>query len=149
MTSTKRAPPISPTVLSMPRQHAARRPHLGKCEMTLTGMVHWCPFLRGGACRRHTWPNPLQINSHWVPCLPGAPSQHPCGQPYSGVEALLSIRPLPFLWLRAPEALQFGWTALQQGWGGAQGLQACPVKFCLPVNNDPGNTAEDACEGNG
>lgn len=91
-------------------------------------------------------PNHLTLGCH-VCQVP--PPSTPVGSPIRGVEALLSIRPLPFLWLRAPEALQFGWTALQQGWGGARGLQACPVKFCLPVNDDPGNTAEDACEGNG
>lgn len=56
-------------------QAAVRRPHLGRREMTLTGMVHWCPFLRGGPCRRHTRPSLLQSTHTGVPCLPGAPSQ--------------------------------------------------------------------------
>lgn len=130
-------------------QAAVRRPHLGRCEMTLTGMVHWCPFLRGGTCRRHTWPRPLQSTQLGYHVCQVPPPSTPVGSPIQGLEGLLSIRPLPFLWLRAPEALQFGWTMLQQDWGGPRGLQACPVKFCLPVNIDPRNKAEDACEGNG
>lgn len=86
---------------------------------------------------------PPPINSHWGAVSARCPLPAPFGRPYSGIAALLSIRPLPCLWLRAPEALQFRWTALQQGWGGPRGLQACPV------NNDPENKTEDACEGNG